>query len=394
MKKLISILLFVSLLISCPVAVGVSAEDEEEKIIFEYDIYDSSTFGYDYVYAGIFKKYSEVNKPWTLEDFPGVEAYSVVDTWAMSEETAARYKATTGGTENFHQILKFDIIDKTPDGCLAAIRALEASEYVRSANPQVHVGWDPITIPVDPFADGKPIGGERVPGAPTFIGDVCEDGSLDMKDLLLLRKVVAGIEELKVITYADVNFDGSINMKDVLKLRKMIAGAVYEDHQKEDGQPSSVKVPEGAYTSCVTAIGDSLEAYYYRSHVVSFFGIDSEGNNRSSVGGVIDSLASYTQFLEEETVALPHLDGSFFEENVLVLGYVGSPYCNYEFTTDGVSFDGETLTVELTLHDGGMGLCAIEDYVVFTAVSRDCAAGASAARISPTSESGYPPAWW
>ena len=225
MKKILCFLLAAMMILSFSV-VGISAEEteeteevEEEKRIFEYDIYDSTTFGYDYVYAGIFAKYSELNKPWTLEDFPGVEAYSVRDTWAMSEETAKWYIPS----ENFHQILKFDIVDKTPDGCLAAIRALEASEYVQSANPQVHVGWDTPPLPSDPYE-----GGDCVEGVSMFIGDVYGDGSLDFKDALLLRKVVAGIEILNDITYADVNFDGNVNMKDVLVLRKMIAGIFYE----------------------------------------------------------------------------------------------------------------------------------------------------------------------
>jgi len=234
MKKIICLLLalvmtasFASVAISAEEAETEETEEteevEEEKRIFEYDIYDSETFGYEYVYAGIFKKYSEVNKPWTLEDFPGVKAYSVVDTWAMSEETAARYKCTSGGTENFHQILKFDIIDKTPEGCLEAIRALEASEYVKSVNPQVFGTFYSTISPYDPFE-----GGGRVEGVSMFIGDVYGDGSLDLKDVLHLRRIVSGIEELEVITYADVNFDGSLDLKDVLKLRKMTAGTVYD----------------------------------------------------------------------------------------------------------------------------------------------------------------------
>ncbi len=224
MKKILCFLLAAMMIMSFA-AVAISAEDteepEEEKRIFEYDIYDSDSFGYNYVYAGIFKKYSEVNKPWTLEDFPGVEAYSVVDTWAMSEKTAENYIAT--GTENFHQILKFDIVDKTPEGCLAAIRALEASEYVKSANPEVYGKQYSQTSLSDPYS-----GKARVEGVSLFIGDVFGDGNLDLKDALLLRKVVAGIEELKDITYADVNFDGNINMKDVLVLGKMIAGVIYD----------------------------------------------------------------------------------------------------------------------------------------------------------------------
>lgn len=216
MKRIIGLLLALIIALSCA-AVGVSAEGKEEKIIFEYDIYDSTTFGYECVYASIFAEYSEVNKLWTLEDFPGVKAYSVKDTWAMSEEAAESYIPP----KNFHQILKFDIIDKTPEGCLEAIRALEASEYVKSVNPQVYGsfggmgGWDPIVdYPVDPFADG------------IVFGDANLDGSVDMKDVLLIRRIIAGLEPPRHIAYADVNQNGEIDMKDVLLIRKMIAGLV------------------------------------------------------------------------------------------------------------------------------------------------------------------------
>ena len=224
MKRIFGILLALIIVISVSV-VCISAEDiDEEKILFAYDIYDSTQFGYDYVYAGIFAKYSEVNKQWTLEDFPGVSAYSVIDTQAKSEESAAVYIPP----KNFHQILKFDIVEKTPEGCLAAIRALETSEYVKSVNPQVRSnGWDPITTPVDPSAGGfTTVGGWEETS--TFIGDSNEDGSLDMKDVLFLRKNIAGLERLINFIYADVNFDGDVNMKDVLILRRMIAGIYYE----------------------------------------------------------------------------------------------------------------------------------------------------------------------
>ncbi len=48
-----------------------------------------------------------------------------------------------------------------------------------------------------------------------------------MKDVLLLRKVVAGAAKLtpEFEKYADVDGDGSVNMKDILQLRKILAGA-------------------------------------------------------------------------------------------------------------------------------------------------------------------------
>ena len=57
-------------------------------------------------------------------------------------------------------------------------------------------------------------------------GDLTGDGSVDMKDILMLRKCIAGVEGLteEQLKRADVDGDGTVNMKDVLKLRKTVAG--------------------------------------------------------------------------------------------------------------------------------------------------------------------------
>ena len=53
-------------------------------------------------------------------------------------------------------------------------------------------------------------------------GDVNDDGALNMKDVLALRRMIAGaVDESDVFALAaDVDGDGKITMKDVLKLRK------------------------------------------------------------------------------------------------------------------------------------------------------------------------------
>ena len=224
--------------------------------------------------------------------------------------------------------------------------------------------------------------------------DLNLDGTVNVKDVVLLKKYVVGSNVRINLIACDCDKDGSVNVKDLKAMKNYLVGETSVSGESVQDAPFVGEVPETAYSASLTAIGSSSKARDYRSHVVSFFGIDSEGKDISSVGGVIDSYASYAQFIEEEAFALPHLEESFFEDNVLVLGYVGSPCCNYEFTTDGVSFDGETLTVALTLHDGGIGLDALEDYVVFVEVAREYAAGASAARIAPASESGHAPLWW
>ena len=57
-------------------------------------------------------------------------------------------------------------------------------------------------------------------------GDINGDGSVDMKDVLLLRRSIAGLVTLTAAetTCADVNRDKSVDMKDVLLLRRVIAG--------------------------------------------------------------------------------------------------------------------------------------------------------------------------
>ena len=65
-------------------------------------------------------------------------------------------------------------------------------------------------------------------------GDVTGDGVVNMKDVLLLRKYLAGIIKEIDENLADCNRDGNVNMKDVLLLRKYLAGIaelpeIYED---------------------------------------------------------------------------------------------------------------------------------------------------------------------
>ena len=65
---------------------------------------------------------------------------------------------------------------------------------------------------------------------PSFIlyGDANNDGVVNMKDVLALRKHIAGIEILIHPLNSDANADNEINMKDVLAVRKFIAGIVTE----------------------------------------------------------------------------------------------------------------------------------------------------------------------
>lgn len=59
---------------------------------------------------------------------------------------------------------------------------------------------------------------------PAEAGDANNDGAVNMKDVLVLRKYLAGLTTELNMTAADVNGDKAVNMKDVLALRKKLAG--------------------------------------------------------------------------------------------------------------------------------------------------------------------------
>ena len=62
----------------------------------------------------------------------------------------------------------------------------------------------------------------------SLLGDANEDGAVNMKDVLTLRKMLASMEIAYNAQNSDVNADGEVNMKDVLMLRKYLADMI--DH--------------------------------------------------------------------------------------------------------------------------------------------------------------------
>ncbi len=67
----------------------------------------------------------------------------------------------------------------------------------------------------------------NVTGFPSVVGDINADGLIDAKDLIELRKYLAGISDIDVAA-ADVNFDNVVDAKDLVVLRKYIAGIITE----------------------------------------------------------------------------------------------------------------------------------------------------------------------
>ncbi len=69
---------------------------------------------------------------------------------------------------------------------------------------------------------------EFVDAIAVFYGDANADGVVNLKDVLLVRKIVAGIAEAGAFDEerADANASGSVNIADVLLIRKYVAGII------------------------------------------------------------------------------------------------------------------------------------------------------------------------
>ena len=112
--------------------------------------------------------------------------------------------------------------------------ATEPSQSV-TAPSQSATGSEPIvtlptmpTMPTMPSQSGtsetEPSVSEKTP----LYGDANDDGAVNMKDVLLMRKYVAELPVTVNMTNADVDVSGALNMKDILSVRKFIAELV--DH--------------------------------------------------------------------------------------------------------------------------------------------------------------------
>ncbi len=241
-------------------------------------------------------------------------------------------------------------------------------------------------------------------GTEVYYNDVNYDGAFNIKDLTYFKRYAAGIESRINITAADRDGDGAATVKDMAKIKRAIAGSQPTTGDEVTGvnyvylkanHPHLERNWDQSWASCLVEGANDT----YKTYVENYFGAE---------GGIISTYEDYTAFCEGIPLhilrevgpvkesdgltyvyryyfALPELDASFFTSNVLAVGYVFSPCCNYTQTVDEVTVNGDTVTVCVTSHESEIGLDAIEEYAVFVAVEKGYAAGATSAVFPVTS---------
>ena len=116
------------------------------------------------------------------------------------------------------------------DATIRTFRLVSGTETGSSGTQGSGATTKPTTKPTAPTT--KP--SEKA----TIKGDANTDELVNMKDVLLLRKYLAGIDASPDMAASDVNNDGAVNMKDVLMIRKYIADIIKSFDDVDPSEPS------------------------------------------------------------------------------------------------------------------------------------------------------------
>ena len=108
---------------------------------------------------------------------------------------------------------------KLPD-TLKRVKVTRPLSYQDPDDTYISIDYEPMPLTIE-YADGS--------GRPvTFSGDANGDDMVNMKDVLYLRQVIAGLMHVELwdglfMLGADMNHDGEVNMKDVFLIRCSIS---------------------------------------------------------------------------------------------------------------------------------------------------------------------------
>lgn len=74
-------------------------------------------------------------------------------------------------------------------------------------------------------------------------GDINKDGSVNAKDMAMLRRHLLGAAVIEDLTLADLNADSAVNIKDLIAMKKITAGTL-SGIELEGGAGQQTVIPD------------------------------------------------------------------------------------------------------------------------------------------------------
>ncbi len=118
------------------------------------------------------------------------------------------------------------------------------------------------------------------------LGDIDADTVISSSDVATLKKVLMAVEELRSEKLADMNYDGSIDVVDLVRLKKKTAGAPLASLFEKEARTLKNKI--------LNAADSKLPAYVTRT----VFHVSADGaGDSSATEGTVQNPYSYEEFL-------------------------------------------------------------------------------------------------
>ncbi len=125
------------------------------------------------------------------------------------------------------------VTNPTVTGSEPSSTVTEPSSQKTVISTYINENGEIVLVYSDGTIEVRPISTQSTPSetgssqfSDTLLGDANGDGAVNMKDVLTVRKFLAGMDVSINVTNSDTNNDTFVNMKDVLQLRKYLAGLI------------------------------------------------------------------------------------------------------------------------------------------------------------------------
>ena len=263
MKSLLSFVLVLSLVFGGTLALIPAAADDglAETVLYESDKAGSKTVKTDKTDA-YFKQIAaikdDVDANGAIDPDAG-EYYELTVTASVDQGEAELYIAENNSWEEYHGTAS-GVFTTTESTVVTQIRqplfGIEGQLYAADHGDYGHtITWSYVKCSVFRKAGAttasttaspqKPAGTTRI--ETLYYGDANTDGTVNMKDVLVLRKYLANLDVTFSQEAADATQDGEVNMKDVLAIRKFVAGLADLPDPKITVVTDPVVDPSGDY---------------------------------------------------------------------------------------------------------------------------------------------------